>query len=31
VTPDGGQPIETVTEVIHGTGENRVAQAIVDR
>jgi hypothetical protein len=30
VTPDGGAPIETVTDVIKGTSENRVAQAIVD-
>ena len=30
VTPDGGQPIETVTEVKKGTSENHVAKAIVE-
>ena len=29
VTPDGGEPIETVTEVKKGTSENHVAKAIV--
>jgi len=30
VTPDGGEPIETVTEVKKGTSENHVAKAIVE-
>jgi len=30
VTPDGGAPIETVTEVKKGTSENHVAKAIVE-
>ena len=30
VTPDGGEPIETLTEVKKGTSENHVAKAIVE-
>jgi len=30
VTPDGGEPIETVTELKQGTSENHVAKAIVE-
>jgi len=30
VTPDGGEPIETVTEIKKGTSENHVAKAIVE-
>lgn len=30
VTPKGGEPIETVTEVKKGTSENHVAKAIVE-
>jgi hypothetical protein len=30
VTPDGGEPIETLTELKKGTSENHVAKAIVE-
>jgi len=30
VTPDGGEPIETVTQIKKGTSENHVAKAIVE-
>lgn len=30
VTPDGGEPIETVTDIKKGTSENHVAKAIVE-